>query len=431
MNDVKFGLWSVPGSPVLIHYSQVVIEEIRHEVSTGFQKMARGGIEVGGVLYGREAAGAVNILAMRPISCEHALGPSFQLSERDRAQLAAQLEAAVHDPQLEGLCAVGFYVSHTRSDIALTHADLEIFQTYFPEPFQVALVIRPGRAGAMRAGFFVRERSGSITAERSQLEFNFPDRLAGVLDRPRSERPLGERRAPAALPPASPMSGYAGGSSGYGGAAAAATALALTEPTRTYDPRIAMADLAVPRQPRKARWPWVTAWALGVAMLAYGGWHYFAAGTGAEPIGLSVIERDGQLQISWNHSAHPVATAARGILDIADGSDRRPITLSTADLARGNFTYQRRSGDVEVRMIVEDLSGTKTQEASRFLGRPPGQAGADQSQMEATRDQMESDNARLRRDNEKQAKRIQQLERTLKILQTRLGAPVDDGAPPQ
>ena len=53
MSEVKLGSWTVPESPVAIQYSLVVIEEIRHEVSQGFQKMARGGIEVGGILYGR------------------------------------------------------------------------------------------------------------------------------------------------------------------------------------------------------------------------------------------------------------------------------------------------------------------------------------------------------------------------------------------
>ena len=49
----------------------------------------------------------------------------------------------------------------------------------------------------MRAGFFVREADGTVKSESSYLEFNFPDRLAGVLDRApssRGERVPGERR---------------------------------------------------------------------------------------------------------------------------------------------------------------------------------------------------------------------------------------------
>ena len=60
------------------------------------------------------------------------------------------------------------------------------------------MVVRPGRSGAMRAGFFVREPEGTVKHQQSYLEFNFPDRLGGVIDRapdrPRPERI--ERRIP-------------------------------------------------------------------------------------------------------------------------------------------------------------------------------------------------------------------------------------------
>ena len=57
-----------------------------------------------------------------------------------------------------------------------------------------------------------------------------------------------------------------------------------------------------------------------------------------------------------------------------DRDFRRKATTNASpwppsDLQKGNLTYQRRSGDVEIRLIVEDQAGEKTQEASRFLGR--------------------------------------------------------------
>ena len=72
MSDVTFGTWSVTASPVTVEYSLVVIEEIRHEVAEGFQKLSRGGIEVGGVLYGVHQGPTVRIMAIRPAACEHA-----------------------------------------------------------------------------------------------------------------------------------------------------------------------------------------------------------------------------------------------------------------------------------------------------------------------------------------------------------------------
>jgi hypothetical protein len=422
MSETKFGVWSAPQCPTLIHYSLVVIEEIRHEVLQGFQKMARGGIEVGGILYGKQVPEGVHILAVRPIACEHALGPSFQLSERDRAALKAQLEHSNRDTPLEGLAVVGFYLSHTRSEINLSSSDLELFATYFPHNWQIAMVIRPGRSGAMRAGFFPRDANGYVEAAQSFLEFSFPDRLAGVLDRPRSERPSPERDR-GRLPAPS-----------VGSPAVAVAPVLVPPPADPAAPeRMLFADFSVPEAPKKPRWPWILLWVLVVGALVGGGVRYFILSTSAEPIGLSVLEKDGQLQITWNHSSHPVANAARGILDIADGSERRPITLTPADLTRGNFTYQRKTGDVEVRMIVEDLGGDKTEEASRFLGRPVDSKNPDAQGPAGlqTRDAMEAENARLRRENADMTLRIQTLERTLKIMQTRPGAPVIPAAPPK
>src|ERR1041385_5741647 len=199
MNAPKFGAWSVAESPIRVEYSTVVIEEIRHEVAEGYQRLSRGGIEVGGVLYGTHEDGTVRILAMRPIACEHARGPGFIFSDKDRVALNEQLLRDQEDPHLQGLTAVGWFLSHTRSEIMLNESDLEIYTIFFPAPWQVTLVVRPGRAGAMRAGFFIREQGGTVQQDRSYLEFNFPDRLAGILDRPpeRIPRERPERRAPA------------------------------------------------------------------------------------------------------------------------------------------------------------------------------------------------------------------------------------------
>src|SRR5271169_4466877 len=127
MSDSKFGSWSVAESPVTIEYSLVVIEEIRHEVAEGFQRLSRGGIEVGGVLYGTREGRTVRIMAMRPVACEHARGPAFLLSDKDRVELHEQLQNDAQDPRLEGMISVGWFLSHTRSDITLTESDLETY----------------------------------------------------------------------------------------------------------------------------------------------------------------------------------------------------------------------------------------------------------------------------------------------------------------
>ena len=120
--------------------------------------------------------------------------------------------------------------------------------------------------------------------------------------------------------------------------------------------------------------------------------------------------------------AAPVSKAVRGTLEIADGPQTRTIPLTPADLALGKFSYKRDTGDIQVRMSVEAPDGNKVQEASRFLGPPPsnGKRGGVKD-APAAQDELEAEVARLKQSNDQQAQRIQQLERTLKILQTRPG----------
>src|SRR5580704_16190588 len=260
MSDVKFGSWTVPESPITVEYSLVVIEEIRHAVAEGFQRLSRGGIEVGGVLYGTRDGRTVRVLAMRPIACEHARGPGFLFSDKDRVALNEQLVRDKEDPQLQELISVGWFLSHTRSEIALTESDLEIYSIFFPAPWQVTLVIRPGRAGSMRAGYFVREPDGTVKGERSYLEFNFPDRLAGVLDRtldrpaePPAERPPRDRVDRRALTVTRGLSVAR---------EPAIVPQAIAEPLPQF--------LQTP-PPSRRKWPWLVVWAVVVLGAAVAG----------------------------------------------------------------------------------------------------------------------------------------------------------------
>jgi proteasome lid subunit RPN8/RPN11 len=403
--ETIFGSWAVTESPLTIEYSLVVIEEIRNAVNEGFQRLSRGGLEVGGVLYGTHEGNAVRIQAMREIVCEHARGPSFLLSDNDRAALTEQLARGQEDHRLEGLVAVGWFLSHTRGEITLTESDLETFNAFFAAPWQITLVIRPGRAGVTRAGFFVRENDGAVKSDRSYLDFSFPDRPAAPDRPPRDRGAPGDRRnAPLRDAPPDAMA-----SAGY-------DAPLFGQPSGSIPQYL-------PYPETRRRWPWgLIAVVMAVAVLAVLGLRLFAPPAAPEPIALSVAERDGQLQIQWNHSSRTISGAARGTLDITDGQDSRSIPLTQLELSRGSFNYLRKSGDVEIRMTVEDSAGEKTQEASRFLGSAP--AAGDPNELDAIRlerDSLQDQIATLKAQNKQQADRIQQLERTLVILQTRLG----------
>ena len=106
-------------------------------------------------------------------------------------------------------------------------------------------------------------------------------------------------------------------------------------------------------------------WAAVVIMAAVLGVRYWMMGASADPIALSVLERDGRrCKIAWNHSAKPVAAATTGSLDIVDGADPLAIKLTRQDLSAGKFTYVRRTGDIQVKLTVQDPSGAKSEESS-------------------------------------------------------------------
>jgi proteasome lid subunit RPN8/RPN11 len=169
--DSEVGRWRAENLPLTIEYSRAIMERVRASVVEAFYKIGRGGVEVGGVLFGKHVGNLVQIQAFRPLPSEYLTGPSYVLSEKDQAALRRLLETSAEEPQLEGLVPVGWYHSHTRSGIHLSPDDLETYNRYFPEPWQVALVLKPERMKPVRAGFFIREPGSVIHAESSYAEF--------------------------------------------------------------------------------------------------------------------------------------------------------------------------------------------------------------------------------------------------------------------
>jgi proteasome lid subunit RPN8/RPN11 len=185
--DVPLVSWSAPQCPFGMQYSPRVLDDIRLAVVDAFFLAPRGGVEIGGILLGDFQRKRLRITGYAPVECEHAFGPSFTLSERDQERLAEMLGRR----SLPGRRPVGWYHSHTRSEIFFSGADQEIHQRFFPEAWQTALVLRPHTFQPTRAGFFFREADGSIHGEASYEEF--------VLE-PLPPRPAEAEAAPAPAP---------------------------------------------------------------------------------------------------------------------------------------------------------------------------------------------------------------------------------------
>src|SRR5690349_3408927 len=108
-------VWRAPQCPFSIEYAPRVIDDIRLAIVDAFFSLPRGGAEIGGILLGRQEGDRLSILDYAALDCEHAHGPSFTLSANDEQRLK-ELLASVRS-EIPGVYPVGWYHSHTRSEI--------------------------------------------------------------------------------------------------------------------------------------------------------------------------------------------------------------------------------------------------------------------------------------------------------------------------
>jgi proteasome lid subunit RPN8/RPN11 len=178
--------WQTPLCSFTIEFVPAKLDEIRIAVMDNFYAVPRGGVEIGGVLFGKRENGRLLIQEYRKIETEYLNGPSFRLSENDHSGLRTLLrETKFPDPDL---CPVGWFHSHTRSAIHLSESDLGIYQQYFPEPWQVAMVLKPDTFGAVRGGYFFRQAGGSVKADAAVDEFSLKPYFGKTPEAPVEEK---------------------------------------------------------------------------------------------------------------------------------------------------------------------------------------------------------------------------------------------------
>ena len=148
-------------SSLVVAYPPSLIAEMCALLMQGFSRYPWGGPESGGVLFGTHDADAVRILAFRPLSCEHAEGPAYTLSPNDEAALEVLLGSAKQDPDLAGLEPVGWYHS-LYQDLYVSHRDTEVHDRFFPNSWQIAVIVRRAKLEPARAGLYCREDGGPL-----------------------------------------------------------------------------------------------------------------------------------------------------------------------------------------------------------------------------------------------------------------------------
>ncbi|HSB16075.1 MAG TPA: hypothetical protein VLE22_16600 [Bryobacteraceae bacterium] len=327
--DHETGHWRNEGYPWTIEYPRALMDRIRSAALDGFFRIPRGGVEVGGVLFGNRNGKLIRIQAFRPLECEYATGPSFVLSEKDRRNLKELLAGAGSDPELAGMVALGWYHTRTRSEVFLSEADIEIYDQFFPEPWQVSLIVRPERIKPTRAGFFLRENNGSMRGESSPQEFILEPSV-------RQARP---------------------------------SAAAVEDDGRATVPE-EESDLPALHRPESRQWPdWLifTAALLlflaGAGLLSSSWWPKSAA-----PLSLRLIDHSGQLEVQWAQSADEARDAESGSLEIIDGEKRTRLELTGGQLRLGSLTYERRSGTVYVTLRVRRAGKDASEAYAQFVG---------------------------------------------------------------
>jgi hypothetical protein len=361
--DLAYETWSRPGLPFKINYALPVFQEIDFLVNEGYRRIPYGGIEYGGVLFGKKTDDAIQVEAFRAIECEHAFGPSFVLSPADIERLKPQLYNARTDRELSGLRPLGLFVSHSRRDLTVSEHEEILLNLLFPEDWQILLLIKPEKFKPTKFAFAVR--NGNVFAGRDLAEGSFSLALPRRTERKpqssaeesdttdkaakaspkvkRPRRPRTPRAAPEKQSPAADAN--------------------LIPPTQISAPQqivpAALPGLHAPAPRMDVRTLVRTrgsAFIIGTAILFFClvacftsfYWNYLQP-----PIQLHALPRPGGLIISWI----PAETSgtARAHLVVSSGEKQQTSELSSFEKSSGRSELALHGGDVTVELVVHRL----------------------------------------------------------------------------
>lgn len=372
----QFASWRVPEMQGGIEYPLDLMEEIRAFACEELLQVSRGGNEVGGVLFGTRRDGLIRILTWRPIACEHAHGESFVLTASDRMNLAVQLELARQNADLKDLRPVGCFLSHLQEGVCLPAANVETYNGFFPESWQVALVICPKGERRAEAGFFFREAGGKLVTGASHQPFELqplPAVRAAVTppaSQPEPAPPRGESPAiaPAQAQP-TPVSVSSDKKEQIPAALNPVASVSAKSEPSVQDAPAAPVPFAgfqtEEKMPAKERWFWAVPVLLAMGIAAFV--LYERPMGDANAIGLRATADAQTVQLAWDAGSHAVRDAASGEIDVSDGGVGSKISLTSDQLRAGKMSYQPQSADVGFEMIVYRADGQPVHDSARMV----------------------------------------------------------------
>jgi TonB family protein len=248
-------------------------------------------------------------------------GVSYTLGAKEKKAFAKRIEKP------RGYEVVGYFRSHTRTGLYLDQEDFGVMQTFFRDPSQVALVVKPWAGHGQIAGFFFWE-DGDIYRRATYHQFPFE---------PLELWPEHARAAQITTVPAAPAS--------------------AADPPRPSPSRRPLAAPAFLKM-QKLRATAIGVAALGVLALGFVALSQLPLGrnegaparTAGNDIALSVTRSNGGLRVAWNQDSQTLAAARGATLRIDDGGQERTVELDERQLRMGSITYFPVTDSVAVRL---------------------------------------------------------------------------------
>lgn len=399
-----------PRMPAIVEYSPAVLDQIRDLVNRALYDDTRGAMETGGVLFGNIAGRHVSVRAVRKIPRDNGAA-LFVPDEQSSRAIERILAARDSQIRLRGLIPVGWFVSHARDSLALRRTDVEIFDRYFKEDWQVTTVVRPGRTGRLHAATYVRTGTAAGSSMLNTLDLEPGDE--GGIGVPESSGAAVEEaldEGPATGEISGPLRQLAFSTGARAAGAAAGERTMVTAAPEEVTAPIASAHRAA------GRWlPWLLAGILAVLLAAVGMVYFNAAGNTG--LGLQAVEREGVTQIEWDGDSRAASHAKSGKLEIVDGAGRRAHDLSPAELKRGVFSMIRRGSDLTAKLTVVNAVGRKTEELARYVGKAA--PTAEDPRLTLIRD-LQAQNEALRQELAKERDRANELQSWAEVLESSL-----------
>lgn len=176
-------MWSGTG-PIAIGCAPALLSELSEVLMRGFRRFPWGGVESGGLLFGTRDDSKIRIDSYRPVECEHQYGPAFELSEKDLDGLEKFLAKAIPEEEAKGYQLVGWYHSISSRNLGLSEHDRTFHKRFFPEPWQLCMVLRRSKQDPLTVGFFGRDGSDHLEALGQPKEFAIENFRIRELDLP-------------------------------------------------------------------------------------------------------------------------------------------------------------------------------------------------------------------------------------------------------